>query len=224
MKEDIRTIPINDIFSEKKGCPFCTMEHMLEDIQVAYIVGDAMMEPNTRIDTNKKGFCHRHFSMMQTEGKKLPNALILESHLQEIIDQIPKGKKPDKKFLAKIKELTQSCYVCDRIEGNMAHLMQIVFTEWKKGNELQNLYKEQPYICLEHYGKVVELASKNLKGKNLADFYDITTNLFKNYLVDLKADATYFCSMFDYRNQDKDWGKSIDVIERSVEFLTKEKP
>ena len=64
MKEDIRTIPINDIFLQKKGCPFCTMEKMLEKNQVAYIVGDAMMEPNTRIETNKKGFCHRHFSMM----------------------------------------------------------------------------------------------------------------------------------------------------------------
>ena len=62
MKEDIRTIPINDIFMEKKGCPFCTMEKMLEKIQVDYIIGDAMMEPNTRIETNKKGFCQTFFN------------------------------------------------------------------------------------------------------------------------------------------------------------------
>lgn len=224
MKEDIRTIPVNDIFSEKNGCPFCTMEKMLEKNQVAYIVGDAMMEPNTRIDTNKKGFCHRHFSMMQQEGKKLPNALILESHLQEIIDSIPKSKKPDKKFLAKIKELTNSCYICDRIDSNMKHLIDIIFTEWKKGNDFQTLYKNQPYICLEHYGKVMEKASGNLKGGALAEFSEITTNLFKDYLKDLKEDTTCFCSMFDYRNQGKDWGKSIDVIERDIEFLTKERP
>lgn len=224
MKEDIRTIPVNDIFMEKCGCPFCTMQKMLEDIQVNYIVGDAMMEPNTRIETNKKGFCHRHFSMMQGSGKKLPNALILESHLQEIIDAVPKGKKPDKKFLAKINELTHSCYVCDRIENNMLHLMNIIFTEWKKGGEFVNLYKDQPYICLEHYGMVMDKASSSLKGSVATDFYETTTALFKNYLVDLKEDTTYFCSMFDYRNQGKDWGKSIDVIERSIEFLTKEKP
>ncbi len=224
MKEDIRTIPVNDIFSEKSGCPFCTMEKMLEKIQVEYIVGDAMMEPSTRIDTNKKGFCHRHFSMMQKEGKKLPNALILESHLQEIIDSIPKGKKPDKKFIAKIKEITHSCYVCDRIENNMNHLIQIIFTEWKKGNDFQKMYKEQPFICLEHYGKVMEKAAANLKGHALEDFCQITNNLFSNYIKDLKEDTTYFCSMFDYRNQGKDWGKSIDVIERDIEFLTKENP
>jgi hypothetical protein len=224
MKEDIRTIPVNDIFSEKSGCPFCTMEKMLEEIQVNYIVGDAMMEPNIRIETNKKGFCHRHFSMMQNSGKKLPNALIMESHLQELIDSIPKGKKPDKKFLAKIKELTHSCYVCDRIDSNMDHLIQIIFSEWKKGSEFKELYKEQPFICLEHYGRVTEKATGALKGSVGAEFYQVTTSLFENYLRDLKEDTTYFCSMFDYRNQGKDWGKSIDVIERNIEFLTKEKP
>ena len=53
-----------------------------------------MMEPNIRIETNKKGFCHRHFSQMFERGQKLPNALILESHLQEIIDNdMPKKLK-----------------------------------------------------------------------------------------------------------------------------------
>ena len=200
------------------------MEKMLEEIQVNYITGDAMMEPNIRIETNRKGFCHRHFSMMQQSGKKLPNALILESHLQEIIDAMPKSKKPDKKFIAKIRELTQSCYVCDRINNNMDHLLQIVFTEWKKGNEFQQLYKDQRYICLEHYGRVMEKAHSTLRGSVANEFYETTTALFKNYLISLKADTTYFCSMFDYRNQGKDWGKSIDVIERDIQFLTKEKP
>jgi hypothetical protein len=30
--------------------------------------------------------------------------------------------------------------------------------------------------------------------------------------------------MFDYRNHGKDWGNSKDSIERSIEFLTGEKP
>ena len=71
----------------KDGCPICRMEDMLEKQYVKFITGDAMMEPNIRIETNKKGFCHRHFSQMFTVGQKLPNALILESHLQEIIDK-----------------------------------------------------------------------------------------------------------------------------------------
>ena len=56
MKETICTIPINDIFMPKCGCPFCRMESMLEEQYVKFITGDAMMEPNIRIETNKKGF------------------------------------------------------------------------------------------------------------------------------------------------------------------------
>jgi uncharacterized protein with von Willebrand factor type A (vWA) domain len=42
---NIVTIPINEIFGPKCGCPFCRMESMLEERYVEYIVGDAMMAP-----------------------------------------------------------------------------------------------------------------------------------------------------------------------------------
>ena len=87
MKETIATIPVNDLFAPKDGCPFCRMERMLEEQYCEFVTGDAMMEPLIRIETNKKGFCNRHFTRMTQVGQKLPNALILESHLQEIMEQ-----------------------------------------------------------------------------------------------------------------------------------------
>ena len=88
MKETIVTIPINDLFAPKCGCPLCRMEEMLEEQYVTFITGDAMMEPSVRVATNKKGFCHRHFSRMTQLGQKLPNALILETHLEVIRDEL----------------------------------------------------------------------------------------------------------------------------------------
>lgn len=229
MKETICTIPINDIFMPKDGCPICRMEKMLEEQYVKFITGDAMMEPNIRIETNKKGFCHRHFSQMFESGQKLPNALILESHLQEIIDNFMPKKlkgKPDKKQLEGIKNELNSCYVCDRIEWDMRHFMATIFVEWAKGEEFRRLYNEQPFICLKHYSFIMETA--NAKGgmpsKHLADFHSETAALTKNYLESLKGDITHFCSMFDYRSKGQEWGTSKDSIERSIEFLTGEKP
>lgn len=225
MKETLCTIPINDIFMPKDGCPICRMEKMLEEQYVAFITGDAMMEPSIRIETNKKGFCRRHFEQMQTTGQKLPNALILESHLQEIIDNLMPKKlkgKPDKKQLESIKKELSSCYVCDRIESDMHHFMATVFVEWAKGGEFRALYNEQPYICLKHYHFVTDcaMAKGGIPQKLLSDFYTETAALTKNYLLSLKEDISYFCSMFDYRNKGKDWGRSIDSIERSTDFLT----
>lgn len=229
MKETICTIPINDIFMPKDGCPICRMEEMLEKQYVNFITGDAMMEPNIRIETNKKGFCHRHFSQMTQSGQKLPNALILESHLQEIIDKYMPAKlkgKPDKKQLEGIKTELSSCYVCDRIKSDMQHFMATVFVEWAKGEEFRKLYNEQPFICLKHYEFVMETATGKggIPSKYLSDFHTETAALTKNYLLTLKDDITHFCSMFDYRSRGQEWGTSIDAIERSVEFLTGEKP
>lgn len=229
MKETICTIPINDIFMPKDGCPICRMEKMLEEQYVKFVTGDAMMEPNIRIETNKKGFCHRHFSQMFESGQKLPNALILESHLQEIIDNYMPKKlkgKPDKKQLDGIKTELSSCYVCDRIKWDMHHFMATIFVEWAKGEEFRKLYNEQPFICLKHYSFIMEAATAKggLPSKHLADFHAETATLTKNYLETLKADITHFCSMFDYRSRGQEWGNSKDAIERSIEFLTGEKP
>ena len=56
MKETIYTIPINEAFEAKCGCPLCTLRRKLERDSVEYIMGAAMMEPDVRIETNKRGF------------------------------------------------------------------------------------------------------------------------------------------------------------------------
>ncbi len=228
MKENICTIPINDLLKPKDGCPVCRMTAMLEENYVDFIVGDAMMEPNIRIETNRMGFCHRHFSKMFSAGQKLPNALILESHLKSVIENVlPKNGsgKPDKKALEKIESLDKTCYVCERIEKDIHHLLATVFAEYVKSEEFRELYREQPYVCLNHYALIMRDAmGKRGVGKLIKSFHSDTYELTKNYLQKLKDDTTYFCSMFDYRNRGKDFGESKDVIERDIEFLTQEKP
>ncbi len=229
MKENICTIPINDLFKPKDGCPICRMEEMLEETYVDFVVGDAMMEPNIRIETNEKGFCHRHFSKMFKAGQKLPNALIMESHLKSIIENVlpsKAGSKPDKKVIEKIDKLSKSCYVCDRIDRDIHHLLATVFAEYQKSDEFRELYREQTFICLNHYSYIMKDSSgkRGIKGKFMKQFCEDTYNLTKSYIDELKEDTSFFCSMFDYRNRGKDFGKSKDVIERNIEYLTKEQP
>lgn len=225
MKETIVTIPINDLFAPKDGCPLCRMESMLEQQYCEFVTGDAMMEPSVRVETNKKGFCRRHFVKMSEVGQKLPNALILESHLQEIMEQrMPqKSGKPDKKQLAALDEMLGSCYVCDRIEKDMLHLMSTVFVEWGKSAEFKKLFQEQPYICLPHYKFMMQAAmgKGGVPSKHLADFHADALALTKNYLESLKKDISHFVTMFDYRSKGQEWGTSVDSIERSITFLTK---
>ena len=80
MKPNITTIPISDLFAQTEGCPICRMYRMLEEQYTEYITGAAMMAPDVRVQTNKVGFCHRHFSMMVNNGPRLSNALRTAVH------------------------------------------------------------------------------------------------------------------------------------------------
>ena len=88
MREDICSIPVNDVFMPKDGCPFCRMRDMLEDRMATYITGAAMMEPDVRVETNRLGFCTEHFNQILARGSRLSVALILESLLATVKDEV----------------------------------------------------------------------------------------------------------------------------------------
>ena len=94
--EQIYTIPVNEAFDKSLadpacGCPFCTLYKKLQSDNLDIILGASMMEPDIRIKTNKLGFCGKHYSMMFEKKNRLGLALMLESHLDELRDDI--GKK-----------------------------------------------------------------------------------------------------------------------------------
>ncbi len=224
MREDICSIPVNDVFRPADGCPFCRMRDMLEDRMATYITGAAMMEPDIRIETNRLGFCEEHFNQILARGSKLSVALILESLLHEVDAQVfPEGKSSVKKVLAAIHTRQESCFICENLDTNMEHLVRNTLKLWQTDPEFRQLYAKQPYICLPHYGMVLEAAQK-LPKKDQAAFEAETARLVKDYLSALSGDVTHFCRMFDYRSAGGDWGNSKDAAERAIAWLTARKP
>lgn len=224
MREDICSIPVNDVFLPRDGCPFCRMRDMLEDRMASYITGAAMMEPDVRIETNRLGFCTEHFNQILARGSRLSVALILESLLQTVKDEVfPEGKFQGKKVVAAVHSREEHCFVCENIEKNTNHLLDSMMKLWQSDEEFRRLYSQQQYICLPHYGMVIQAAMKMPK-KNFALFEQETTRLAKKYLEELSGDVTHFCRMFDYRNAGGDWGNSKDAIERAIRYLVSREP
>lgn len=226
MREDICSIPINDIFGPKDGCPICRMRDMLEERLTKYITGAAMMEPDVRIETNRLGFCKDHFDMILSVGSRLSVALILESHLKEIEEKVlflENEKQGEKKALAEIREFGKKCFICENIEKNTRHLMDSAMNMWEKDADFRALYEAQEYLCLPHTAVMLE-ASERLPKKMRGEFLRTTRRLSGDYLRSLESDTTHFCRMFDYRNRGADWGNSKDAIERSIRFITSRVP
>ena len=226
MKPNICTIPITDLFTETDGCPICRMHRMLEEQYVEYITGAAMMAPDVRIITNKTGFCHRHFSMMVNHGPRLSCALLLQTHIDEQRKLVFPKKLSDpagKQHVAAIAELGKTCYVCDRIDHDVMHLLRTVYTQFGQDPDFRKQFKAQDYICLNHYSLIMTASNAHKKAmdkKKWNEFYEAVNILSKQYMDTLYDDVTHFTTMYDYRNQGGDYKNSKDSIERSVAFLT----
>lgn len=227
MRESILTIPISEIFEPKCGCPVCRMRDMLENRTVEYIMGAAMMEPDVRIETNRAGFCKIHFTQMQKQKNRLSLALMLQTHIAAVDEQLFSRKKlfePKNARTRKLSAINESCFVCEKVDWGMERLMKTFFEMFAQ-SDFRRLYQEQEFICLPHYDLLMSLAPAYLQKKELDDFCKVTSALVKNHLETLYADVSKYCTMYDYRNtgKDADWGNSKDSIERSIEFLTSRK-
>lgn len=228
MKNDITTIPVNDVFDPKEGCPICRLRGMLEQRTLDFILGPAMMEPDIRIRTNDLGFCYTHFSMMAARHNRLQLALMLDSHLAQLQKRIFGEGKPallrpsDSKRLYQAARVTETCYVCEQVERSMQHMLNNILHLYEQDKSFRRLFAEQPVFCLPHYGLLLEHAEQSLPKKVREEFSQALTAVTQNYLQELHTDVRHFCDMFDYRNnsEDADWGNSRDAIERSIRWLT----
>lgn len=224
MRDSIYTIPVNEVFEPKCGCPICQLRDTLEQRSVEYIMGAAMMEPDVRIETNKHGFCKTHYDMMMKQKNRLSLALMLESRLIEMQENLTPGEpvKSGGLFAKKEKVKTDSCFVCNKIDWALERMFDTVIKLYGTQEEFRTLYAQQDYICLQHYKMITASARQSMDKKVLKSFLKVSEGLCRNYLDEVKNDVSHYCKMFDYRNSgaDADWGNSRDSIERAIYFLT----
>lgn len=94
MKEKIYTIPVTEAFGQDHECPVCLLESKLENEYTDYYLGPALMEPDCRIDTNKRGFCKRHFELLYNrQENRLGLALETDTHLKEKLGELKDASK-----------------------------------------------------------------------------------------------------------------------------------
>lgn len=221
VKEDICSIPVNEVFEVKDGCPICRMHDTLEDRMLSFILGDAMMEPDVRIETNRQGFCGRHSLMMLERRNRLALALMLESRLKTVEEAARRaaGGRPVKKRGSAAPQ-AESCYVCGKTDAALDGLITTFFHLWKKEEEFRENVKAQPLVCLPHYLLLLDRAGSALDKKEYPVFGAALTDVLLRGLLPLEEDVTGFCRMFDYRNNGAEWGTKKDAPERAVAFLT----
>lgn len=226
--EQIYTIPVNEAFEKgmdnaERGCPFCRLYRKLELTELDLILGASMMEPDIRKKTNEKGFCPDHYSKMMKRGKRLPLSLILQSHLPEVNKSLKKpGIAPaiaGGESAKSIVKISESCYVCDRVESNFSKMIETAALLWESDPEFKNKCSAQPYFCLPHFSRFLMAAKGHMKGKSFGEFYRSVYKKEEAVLESLQDKIDKFAKSFDYRYAKEPWDDAKHAIEDTIPVL-----
>ena len=243
MKYHIDTIPIWDAAKLEDECLLCALERRTELGEAERYLGASVMEPDTRVRVNERGFCRKHHAMLFTMSNRLGHALMLESHMienrrrlseswkaldkaGEQLENATLGDKFNGKAKAARSAVTQAareiqamagtCVMCDTIQDNMLRYLHTFFHLYQNDGEFRRKFLEGKGLCLPHIGQLLEVAAEELNGKELGQFVRALARMETENLDRIQEDISWFIKKFDYRYEKEDWKNSKDAVERTV--------
>jgi len=243
MRYHIDTIPVWDAMKLDGECLLCALERKTELGEAERYLGASVMEPDTRVQVNKKGFCRHHHAMLYGMSNRLGHALMLESHMIEIREKTEKiWKKMDgaaetlkgiglagklsgkakgaeaivRESAAELAEMAGSCLMCETIEENMQRYLHTFFHLYQNDTDFRTRFSNGKGLCLPHTARLLEAAEKELGPKELGELITTLTRVQKENLDRMQEDISWFIKKFDYRFEKESWGNSKDAVERTV--------
>ena len=224
MRDDICTIPVSEVFEENDGCPICRMRDTVEQRIITYILGDAMMEPDVRIETNKVGFCEKHYDKMLNYRARLQLSLMLQTHIDEINKNVfsrgifnsavKRGEKAAK--------ISDTCFICDKIEYGISRMIDTIYRCYENERDFRELFNSQSMFCLPHYERLVLGAHKKNMHRYGKEFTDNLTRITGDYAKSIYENISKYCAIYDYR-ADKENLNNPDIMNSTtdaIDFLT----
>lgn len=245
MHYHLDTIPVWDAVKLEGECPLCALRRRNELIDVERFLGGSVMEPDSRIRVNEKGFCPRHQALLYAQKNKLSHALMMHTHLKETMGSLTpalenaraaaqkragtpalrrmlgksEGKADLKAAAAQIRALSSQCIMCDSIEENTRRYAYTLLHLYKTDAGFRKAFAASKGVCLPDMALLLDMAEDVLSGPALADFVNDLCAAEEKSLQKTEQDLEGFTLKFDYRNADKPWGDSRDALERTVNKL-----
>ncbi len=245
MKEQLYTIPLMDAFRAEDECPFCYIERDVEQNALDFVLGrDASyMQDHVRAETDRVGFCRKHYEKMFNYGETLANALILETRIKYLMKEMksemkkctvaskvslkdkmfkdPSAMRDNNNVSRWVHEKEESCFICDHIKRNYDRYVATFFYLYKKKeNEFIELVKNGKGMCLHHLADILDAAPLYLNKKEEEELRNI---LFPQTIANMERvleDVEWLQKKFDYLYKDADWKNSRDAVQRAMQKIT----
>jgi len=246
MRYHIDTIPVWDAMKLLGECPLCAIRRKNELYEAQRFLGGSVMEPDTRITVNDKGFCAHHQVMLTKESNRLGHALMLHTHLKKTEEKLKSlydkalnaskeisssgivrrmtGKTGEPKDTIKgvcdnIDHLSESCVICDSLHENMERYAASFLHLWNTDNEFKRAFEKSKGVCIPDFSLLLRLSTQVLPAKVQADFVEALIAVQTQNLSRIEEEIQFFTLQFDYRNHDRPWGECKDAVERATNKL-----
>lgn len=244
MKYKLETIPVWDAFKTNCECPICMLHDKAEENYLKFYLGNSVMNPETRVEVNKVGFCPDHFQKLLLKRSPHYLGLMTHTHLLEYRKELSKKLKTlnkvaltasgklktplkDKKLIDELESINtlidqknKTCMICDKIEYTMKRYAFTVVYMWKKEEEFNSFFKESKGFCLPHFSLLNRVASEYLSGVELGKFINDLITIQDKNLQRLEEELLYFTQKFSQENDDKPWNGTKDAHYRLIQKLS----
>lgn len=230
MAEKLYTIPVNEVFEKQSECPVCLIYQTLEKNALEFTMGPSYMEDDIRAMTDKTGFCKCHSEKLLKMNNRLGMALMLKTHTDKLNKDMAKmSPKSQNKGLFKksggselseyIKQVVNSCFICDRINTVFDRYIATIFHLYKNDSSFREKYMNSQGFCMEHYSLLLENAENELSGKTKEEFIEATVKMFNDNMIRINEELAWFINKFDYKYKDEPWKNSKDSVPRAITKL-----
>lgn len=214
--ESIHKIPINEAFSETCGCPICRLFKRYEANLVAFLFEEGIMNPETRIETNKYGFCANHSEMLLSGKQSLSVALLFETRLRALQVPLMQGTNP-KNVIKEIEKVMDNCYICNSLNKTMPEVCEYISVMYKD-EQFKQKFASQEYFCLPHTKMLIETCK--LSGGAKKAYIDEILGINCDFTSGARRAMLRYAENFDYKSSRESIEKDKTATQRAVRYMT----
>lgn len=212
MNYHINTGLIIEKFGVNCSCPLCEIQKVVEKQFINEFLNDAVMEENTRLTVNAKGFCAEHFDKLFAGQNKLSLAIQVSSRVTAakwLLDK-PKSVSAAKKCADKIDSASNSCVICELVEESMVKYYKTIAQMYRFERDFYKMILETDGFCLKHYAELLRYA--RFAGSLSKDYLELLSTVEKGVVNRVNENLQAFCFAHDHRNARMPLGNAENAL------------
>lgn len=230
MKYKLETIPVWDALEQQEEpCLLCFLSSETEKRKISFYLGNSVMNPETRVQVNSKGFCPDHYAMLAEAGKPHAVSLMAHTRFQETVKQLNgaladlekvrsprETKKTARRIASVMAERDEGCLICESIGRSLDRYIYTYIYLWHSDEAFNKAATASRGICLHHFPKVLHMAPEVLSRKDIQPFCSAISISMKQWLNTTIEDVAWQTQRYKAEHAGKDWRGCEDAHRRTV--------